>query len=87
MNRGRKRRPQVAGGSTEAPRFRFEKQAIEEASRRNRELGRQGDASGFWIEVRESDGSWTVEYRVQKRSWRERIADAVGELFTSWPWP
>jgi hypothetical protein len=54
-----------------------EAQASAEATRRNDELGRAGEQDYFWIEVQQSDGSWTVEKRGERAGWFRRVVRAL----------
>ena len=63
-----------------------EREASEEAKRRNRALGEQGVTDAFYIEVERVPGEWEVELRQpppEKQTWWGRIVDVV----TSAPWP
>lgn len=61
-----------------------EAQAAEEARRRNDELGARGERDAFWMEVRQSDGTWSVEKEQGerpgplKRLWRAFIDSPGG---------
>jgi hypothetical protein len=53
-----------------------ERQATDEARRRNRELGEAGVTDAFWLEVERSTGMWDVELRhdqPSKRSFWSRL--------------
>ena len=43
----------------------------------NLELGARGDDESFYIPVETAPGDWDVEQRTEKKSWRQRIVDAL----------
>jgi len=46
----------------------------------NLELGARGDDESFYIAVEREPGEWDVEKRTEKKSWRQRIVDALPEM-------
>jgi hypothetical protein len=69
-------------------RFATEALAAAECKRLNAELGHRGGGYlDYWTEVAQPDGSWTVEYRQEKLSRRERLWRGIRETFLDALWP
>jgi hypothetical protein len=54
-----------------------EQEAAAEARQRNLEMGRVGVTDRFFIEVQRDGDDWTVEERLEKRTWRNRVLEAL----------
>lgn len=63
-----------------------EREAAQEARRRNLELGAHGKTASYWIEVPSGDGSWRLEFVDEELPPRLAALNALKRMLRPWRW-